>query len=237
MRASPPITITPSYRGHPRRVRLVVPPHDRARDEPSPPVLVLFDGQNVLGDHGSFAGGWHAHTAVAKLPKTIRRPVIVAIDSGPGRMAELWPEIDHFLRFVMHDVLPLAEHTLSLRFDPSAHGIGGASMGGLASLAAAARHPRVFRKVIAMSPSVWTVPREISRELHRAIVPRDARLYVDVGLRESERMVRRATETAALLARDLPKECVMWRPDARGKHRELDWRRRLPKALRFAYRR
>ncbi len=196
----------------------------------------MFDGQNVLDDHGSFAGGWHAHGAIAKLPKTIRRPVIVAIDSGLGRMSELWPELDDFLRFITRDVLPLAESTLSIRFDPSAHGIGGASMGGLASLAAGARHPRVFRKVIAMSPSVWTVPRDVSRELQRARFPHDVRLYVDVGRRESERMVRHATAAATILLRGLPSENVMWRPDARGKHRELDWRRRLPKALRFAFR-
>lgn len=230
------ITLTPSYRGHARRVRLAVPTPGRVR-ETSPPVLVMFDGQNVLDDHGSFAGGWHAQRAIAKLPSTIRRPVIVAIDSGEGRMAELWPELDEFLRFITRDVLPLAEHTLSLRFDPSAHGIGGASMGGLASLAAGARHPHLFRKVIAMSPSVWTVPREMTRELHRARFPRDVRLYVDVGHRESERMVRNATQAASILVRGLPAECVMWRPDARGKHRELDWRRRLPKALRFVFRR
>jgi enterochelin esterase-like enzyme len=227
--------IHPSFHGHPRRVRLVVPTHA----EPTPPVLVLFDGQNVLGDHGSFAGGWHADRAIAKLPRTIRRPVIVAIDSGLGRMAELWSELDAFLRFVTHDVLPQAEETLALRFDPHARGIGGASMGGLASLAATARHPRLFRKAIAMSPSVWTVPRELGRELRQARYERDARLYVDVGMRESERMVREAHSAVTLLEQSLeaPATQLLFRPDRRGKHRELDWRRRLPKALRFAFRR
>jgi hypothetical protein len=28
------------------------------------PTLYLFDGQNVFGDEGSFAGGWHTHAAV-----------------------------------------------------------------------------------------------------------------------------------------------------------------------------
>lgn len=228
-------TIHPSYRRHPRRVRVVLP----SPIEPSPPALILFDGQNVLGDRGSYAGGWHADRAVAALPKTIRRPVIVAIDSGPGRMAELWAELDTFLRFVVRDVLPAAEEACRHTFDPEAHGIGGASMGGLASLAAAARHPRLFRKAIAMSPSAWTVPRELGRELGSARYERDARLYVDVGMRESERMVREAHRAATILEHTLhaPSAQLLFRPDRRGKHREPDWRRRLPKALRFAFRR
>lgn len=223
------------YRGHARRVRLVVPP----LAEPRPPVLVLFDGQNVLDDHGSHAGGWHAHHAIAKLPRTIRRPVIVAVDSGPGRMAELWSELESFTRFVVRDVLPTAEEALGLRFDAEARGIGGASMGGLASLAIAARHPRLFRKAIAMSPSAWTVPRELGRELARASFVSDVRLYVDVGMRESDRMVREAHRAVTILEETLPvpRAQLLFRPDRRGKHRELDWRRRLPKALRFSYRR
>jgi enterochelin esterase-like enzyme len=228
-------TIHPSYRRHPRRVRVVVPTHA----EPSPPALVLFDGQNALGDRGSYAGGWHADRTIEALPRTIRRPVIVAIDSGPGRMAELWSELDAFLGFVVRDVLPAAEEACRRSFDPDAHGIGGASMGGLASLAAAARHPRLFRKAIAMSPSAWTVPRELGHELGRARYERDARLYVDVGMRESDRMVREAHRAATILEQTLhaPGAQLLFRPDKRGKHREPDWRRRLPKALRFAFRR
>jgi enterochelin esterase-like enzyme len=225
------LTIHPSYRRHPRRVRVFVP----TQAEPSPPALVLFDGQNVLEDRGSYAGGWHADRTIEALPRTIRRPILVAIDSGLGRMAELWSELDAFLGFVVREVLPAAEDACRRRFDPDAHGIGGASMGGLASLAAAARHPRLFRKAIAMSPSAWTVP----RELGRARYERDARLYVDVGMRESDRMVREAHRAASILEQTLhaPSAQRLFRPDRRGKHREPDWRRRLPKAMRFAFRR
>ncbi len=63
--------------------------------------------------------------------------------------------------------------------------------------------------------------------------------YVDVGMRESERMVREAHRATTILEETLhaPGTQLLFRPDKRGKHRELDWRRRLPKALRFAFRR
>ena len=39
------------------------------------PLLVMFDGQNIFEDHGSYSGGWHAHEAVEKLgAATTRAP-------------------------------------------------------------------------------------------------------------------------------------------------------------------
>ncbi len=110
-------------------------------------------------------------------------------------------------------------------------------MGGLASLAALARRPHDFQGALAMSPSVWLVPRSIAAELRHARFGRGTRAYVDVGLRESERMVRNAAHAAHLLEGRLEAGHSMWRPDRRGKHREADWRRRLPKALKFLFRR
>lgn len=228
-----PITFHLPFEQHPRRVRVVVPPQVEAH----PPLLVLLDGQNVLDHHGSHAGGWHAHEAVNKLPKTIRRPVIVAVDHGGlGRMRELWGELDAFLHFVMVEALPEAERQLGTTFDPTMRVIGGASMGGLASLGAIARHPHFFRGALAMSPSAWVVPAEIHRDLQRARLTQATRIYVDVGERESERMVREAKEVAQHLEARLSSTQRMWRPDKRGKHRESDWQRRLPKALRFLFR-
>lgn len=225
-----PHTLVLPYARQPRRVRVWLP---KAVEE-RPSVLVLFDGQNVLDDAGSFAGGWHAHAAVERLPRTVRHPVLVAVDhGGQARMHELWDDVDTFLGFVVRRVLPAAEHAIERRFDPSARAIGGASLGGLASLLAVARHPDVFSRAVAMSPSVWIAPERILGELDRAPFAPGARLYVDVGLRESDRMIGNARLTVRVLGRRLPREQVLFRPDRRGKHREKDWRRRLPKALRF----
>src|SRR5688572_10441497 len=48
-----------------RVVRVFVP--SGIRKNQRRPVLYMFDGQNVFGDEGSFAGGWHADQAVAAL--------------------------------------------------------------------------------------------------------------------------------------------------------------------------
>jgi enterochelin esterase-like enzyme len=231
---SRPRTLMLSFESRPRRVRVVVP----KGVEEMPPVLVLFDGQNVLGDRGSFSGGWRAHEAIERLPGTIRRPVLIAVDHGEHhRIRELWDALDPLLAFVIEQVLPHAETCAGRSFDPTSSVIGGASMGGLASLAALARHPHRFRGALAMSPSAWLAPGSISRELRHAKLAGGARAYVDVGHRESEGMVHHAAAVSQVLEARLGPEQVMWRPDRRGQHRERDWRRRLPKALRFLFRR
>ena len=50
-------------------------------------------------------------------------------------------------------------------------------------------------------------------------------------------MVHEAQQVASILEERLDASRLMWRPDRRGKHREPDWKRRLPKALRFLLRR
>lgn len=200
-------------------------------------MLVLFDGQNALDDAGSYAGGWHAHGAISRLPSTVRRPVLVAIDhGGRDRVRELGEDVEATLAFVVDRVLPEVERHLAIRFDPEARGIGGASMGGLASVSAITRRPDVFRIAIVMSPSVWVAPVPTLRALERARYAAGARIYVDVGLRESDKMIRETTRAAAVVATRLPNG-HLFRPDRRGKHREADWKRRLPKALRFAFHR
>lgn len=219
---------------HHRRVRVHVP----RGVEDVPPLLLLFDGQNVFDDAGSYAGGLHAHTLVAQLPKTVRRPIVVGVDHGnERRMHELWAGLDELLDFIVRRVIPAASHAAGHAFDPSFRAIGGASLGGLASLAAIARRPAEFQLAIAMSPSVWFARTPMLHELAHARFHPNVRAYVDVGRRESPKMNEGAEAAAALLARRLGPDRTMWRPDARGQHREIDWRRRLPKALRFALRR
>src|SRR5262245_45147840 len=121
-------TLSLSYEGRPRQVRVHVP--DRLA-LPAP-VLVLFDGQNVFGDEGSYAGGWHADAANSRLPSTVRRPLVVGVDhGGTERIRELWQDLDPFLSFVQGEVLPAVRARWEI--DAARTGIGGSSMGGLAA--------------------------------------------------------------------------------------------------------
>lgn len=230
--------------GH--RVRAYVP-HGHVHARPRP-TLYLFDGQNVFGDEGSFAGGWHAHEALdrfAVLKKPVA-PVIVAVDHGSEkRIDELTPwrdgnkggRADEFLGWMVSDLIPLAQRSVGLRTDAEATFIGGSSLGGLAAMYAHFKFPQAFGGALSMSPSFWFARRKIFEFIGAQPLPWHSRIYLDSGAREGRgMMIRHAKDMANLLAgRGYGADRLMWRPDAKGTHSERHWRRRLPKALRFLF--
>lgn len=229
------------FNGHPRRVRVCVPSH------PGGGLLILFDGQNVFDDVGSFAGGWYSHEAVAGLPKTVPRPMIVGIDHGNHhRNRELWVDLDAMLSLVMDRLLPV----IRARWEIAGMvALGGASLGGLAALAGLLRYPEVFGGALCMSPSFWYAGGAIFQEIPPLLkippekaLPPGTRIYIDVGHKEGRLMYPTAlrmvdTLHACGFSEDkVGEKRLMWRPDARGRHNEKHWRRRFPKALRFMFR-
>lgn len=191
--------------------------------------LVLLDGQNVFGDHGSYAGGWHAHEAIDSLGPAFWPTVVLGVpNDGLQRMREYGSQARDFLAALIRALPPFC------RAGPCF--IGGSSMGGLAALQAWIHHPEVFDGALVMSPSLWYGHRAVLHHIQRGDwpIPR-GRLYLDVGARERGRMLADAAELAATLAH-LGPDRLLWRPDARGTHHERHWRRRLPKALRFLLR-
>jgi predicted alpha/beta superfamily hydrolase len=231
-----------------RHVRAFVPPRGLAGDAGARPLLILFDGQNVFGDRGSFAGGWHVHEAVARFAHTRRAaaPIVVAIDNGgTARIDELAPFHDGArgggrLPALLAAVTDVLVPRVQARFEIGARFIGGASLGGLAALVAHLTRPDVFAGALAMSPSLWFTRMKVSALLHGLPRPPRSRVYLDCGGREGVAM-RPAIEAFADRLRrrgwqDSPARTdlrLMLRPDARGRHNEKAWRRRFPKALRF----
>lgn len=239
----------------PRRARAWVPKTPPGRKRPA---LVLFDGQNVFDDAGSYAGGWHAHEAVDRLAARgpIVAPVVIAVDhGGEQRIDELAPwsdgkrggRLDAVLDLVVGKVLPAAHAKLPLRDGPMARVIGGSSMGGLAAAWAHLARPDVFYGALAMSPSLWFAHARIVEEVARLPVPARSRFYVDGGAREMRGVLLATCHALAGVLRQrgwvdgnakglARAERTVWlRPDAKGTHAEHHWRRRLPQALRFLF--
>jgi predicted alpha/beta superfamily hydrolase len=223
-----------------RRVRVHVP---RGRAKRS--VVVLFDGQNVFDDEGSFAGGWHAHRAAERVV-TRRRPapIVVAVDHGyAARQHELLPfsggrsrgGLDAMVAFLR---VRLA-HDVRARFGipaaPARWVVGGASLGGVAALYTHFAAPEVFGGALCMSPSLGIGGRRLFEWTAAQPLPWTSRIYLDCGAREGRgtALPRVAAMAALLRARGYGEDRLRFRRDARGRHDEASWRRRLPGALRF----
>lgn len=225
-----------------RSIRIALPPdHD---DRIPRPLAIFFDGQNVFGDAGSYAGGWHADRAAARLAKARHRPIVVGIDhGGDARLIELSPyrvlgkegQGHAFVEWVCTALVPRLRRRFSVTEGPEGVLLGGASLGGLAATYGHFTWPDAVGRALAMSPSFWIDDRAVCALLTR--IPSTTQLYLDGGLRESkgELAPRLRNVRRHLLAQGYSPRALKVVIDPKGEHRERSWRRRLPAALRWFY--
>ncbi|MEZ4295254.1 MAG: alpha/beta hydrolase-fold protein [Polyangiaceae bacterium] len=240
----PPLVLGPFPVPHlaQRRVRLHLPKH---AGEGPPPLVLMFDGQNIFDDAPSFAGGWHLHATAEKIATKRRlEPAIAGIDhGGVQRIDELipWPgartrgHLDRLLDWIVAFVIPMLARDYGLTPDLSERIVGGSSLGGLAALYAHHRHPDQFGGAMAMSPSLWVAGQRIFDSIAATPKPWTSRIYLDAGAHEAGGSMLRAAERmeALLRSRGYTNDTLRFRKDPRGQHSERDWRRRAPAALRF----
>ncbi len=234
--------------GFARRVVTAYVPADHIADG-TRPTLFLFDGQNVFDDTYSFAGGWYAHQAVDALPRgTCNVPVVVGIPhGGDQRFDELVPwklpqgggHLASFLAWVVSTVVPEAQTRYGTAPGPLGAVVGGSSLGGLAALWAHFHHVDTFGGALAISPSLWPANRAIFKDAAAFQPPAVSRLYLDCGAKEAGgRMLPLVRQMDVVLkAKHYSAKQLKFRADPRGQHNERAWRRRLPAALRFMFRR
>jgi predicted alpha/beta superfamily hydrolase len=212
------------------------------------PLLVMFDGQNIFDDESAFAGGWHMDALVSALsPRAYFRPAIVGLHhGGESRLDEYAPyktkqgdgKLDGLLAWMGTALVPMLRAQLSLIDGPLGAVIGGSSMGGLASFYAHFARPDLFGGTITMSPSLWFGRDRNFQFIQSRPKPNPSRIYFDWGSREGRGMSAPAQDMAEHLeSLDYSEEQLMIRRDLKGKHTEDDWKRRMPRALRFMFRR
>jgi enterochelin esterase-like enzyme len=225
-----------------RRLRLYVP-HGHEPERASP-LLVMFDGQNVFDDAGSFAGGWHLHRAIERLARRRVRPLVLAVDhGGHERVHELSPfeargsrgQADVLLGWLIERVLPEVRRRHMVIEGPAGLAVGGSSLGGLAALYAHFRYPEIFGGALAMSPSLWLGGARFLEWVRGVGVPWTTRIYLDAGANEGG-MLRLAEALSRELGAKGLGDRLLFKADPKGGHSERHWRRRLPAALRFFYR-
>ena len=138
------------------------------------PVLYLHDGQNVFDAATSFAGvEWGADETAQRLIATnlIEPTIIVAIaNTGEERIHEYAPtpaRIDppkrkrsrgmlrSYGRFMIEELKPFIDRKYRTKREAEFTGLGGSSLGGLATLVLGLWFPNYFTRLAVMSPSIW----------------------------------------------------------------------------------
>jgi predicted alpha/beta superfamily hydrolase len=259
-------TLTGNIQSHPafksrilrnrRDVLVYLPPGYRRSTTRRYPVLYLHDGQNVFDAATAFGGSeWGADETAQRLvlAKLIEPVIIVAVaNAGEARLHEYTPTpaqisrhkrvrsrglLPKYGRFLVEELKPFIDETYRTRPDADSTGVGGSSLGGLATMALGLWFPNVFRRLIVMSPSIWwddKIIHEMVEELDDEVRP-PLKIWLDTGTAEEEwenaRGLRdRLVEKGWRLHDDLH-----YVEDVGAAHTEGAWAHRLEAALRFLY--
>jgi predicted alpha/beta superfamily hydrolase len=240
----------PAHLGAIRTLAVLLPPgyeHERLRRYP---VLYLQDGQNLFAATSALGKHWRLDETVPSLIESgAIEPLIVAglFHAGEERIDELTPtrdaregrggDAERYERALLEDVLPFVAARYRVRSGAGASGIGGSSLGGLVAMWIALRHPEVFGRVAALSPSAWWDRRRIVRQVRALPARPPLRVWLSVGTSEGRtgapavRALRDAMLGAGwMLGRDL-----RYHEERSAGHDEHAWAELVEPALRFLH--
>jgi len=173
------------------------------------PVLYMHDGQNLFEPDTAFLKGEHwrvGETAAELIAAGQLEPLIIVgiHNTGEERIHEYTPTKDASLggglasdygRLIADELKPLIDRTYRTLPDAAHTGLGGSSLGGLATLHLGFTRPSVFSRLAVLSPSVWWDRRAILTTVRQTRPKPALRLWVDIGTAEG----RRGLDDARLL--------------------------------------
>lgn len=220
------------------------------------PVFYMHDGQNVFDAATSFAGvEWGVdETAQRLIRKRLIEPlIIVAVaNTGVNRIHEYAPtrgvievnalrrkrsrgSLRRYGRFLRAELKPLIDREYRTRPEAEWTGLGGSSLGGLATLALGLWFPQTFHRLAVMSPSIWWDDCAIYRVLDRVRRKPPLRIWLDTGTKETG--WERARELRdRLVAKGWRLDGDLQYAEAEGaNHNERAWGARIEAVLRYLY--
>lgn len=212
-------------------------------------LLILHDGQNLFDPDRAHRPGhtWQVAETAAKLIEEGRIPpmVIAGIDHAEGdRILEMTPtegdrpgagQVARYGRFVVEELVPFIEAEYNIETRDGRLGMGGSSLGGLATLAIAQQYPSRFGRLLVMSPSLWWDDAVMLKRMRRQPLAPDTRVWLDVGLKEGRQTAALVRRLRRMLTDQLDAGNVNGIDDPVGDHTEGRWASRLPEALAWLF--
>jgi enterochelin esterase-like enzyme len=225
---------------------------DAANSSRRYPVLYMQDGQNIFEQLPGVPGEWRADEVATELIAggKIEPLIIVGIPhAGPQRISEYLPvagigEVvprgEAYVQFLISEVIPRVERTFRTAPGADNRAIGGSSLGGLISLYAGAKHPDIFGRVLAESPSLILGKKDLNKELFDSVMVWPGRIYLGMGGKESSDAAHSRAILDAVRALDTKLDSAAVGnhrlvTDEGATHTESAWAKRLPEALMYLF--
>jgi predicted alpha/beta superfamily hydrolase len=217
-----------------RRIWIYLPPDYNASNS-TYAVMYMHDGQNLFDDSTSFAGEWGVDELMDSISTKKKEMIVVGIDNGAKRINEYCPydmerfgkgEGDQYLEFLVRTLKPYIDKHYRTKKDKQDTYIAGSSMGGLISMYAVLKYPKVFGGAGVFSPAFWVGP-QIFDDIEKMGKQVNSRIYFYCGGQENETMepdMMKAFEEMRSVSKSKMETSV--RPE--GRHTESVWREEFP---------
>lgn len=242
--------------GNSRNLLVYLPPGYRRTRTRRYPVLYLHDGQNVFDAATAFGGTeWGVDETAERLiaHDLIEEIIIVAVPNmAVHRIHEYAPtrgriekrkrkrsqgRLRQYGSFLVKELKPFIDAQYRTQAEPEATGLGGSSLGGLATLVLGLWFPDAFRRLAVMSPSIWwddcAIYGMVEKLNPEARPP--LKIWLDTGTHEE------GWERAPVLRDKLIEQGWRLHDDLQylevkgGEHSERAWGARVGEVLRFLY--
>jgi predicted alpha/beta superfamily hydrolase len=169
------------------------------------PVLYLHDGQNVFDAATAFNGvEWNVDESAQRLTnRRLMEPIIIVavanrgeeriheyaptrgvIDSSGKRKKRSRGLLRNYGRFLIEELKPFIDRQYRTRPEGEFTGLGGSSLGGLATLALGLWFPEIFQRLAVMSPSIWWDDCVIYRLVDELEEKPPLKIWLDTGTNE-----------------------------------------------------
>lgn len=161
-------------------------------------VFYMHDGQNLFDGATSFIPGqeWRVDETTQQLIAAgkIEPLIIVGVYNTKDRIDEYTPaadakyktggKVDFYGRMLVEELKSFIDSHYRTKQDTKHTGLGGSSLGGLASLYLALKYPGVFGRAAVVSPSVWFANKQIVHYVEALPKKPNVRIWIDMGTRE-----------------------------------------------------
>ena len=206
--------------------------------------MYMHDGQNIFDDATSFSGEWGVDEAIDTLGSKTKECIVVGIDNGGDkRLNEYCPydfslngiaannktnigEGGKYVDFLVKTLKPVIDKKYRTLKDSKNTFTAGSSMGGLISMYAVLKYPKVFGGAGVFSPAFWVGPK-IFDDIKAKGKKVKAKIYYYAGDEEGETMVPMTIRAFNEMHRvSGSKMATVIRSG--GKHNEARWRIEFP---------
>jgi len=221
--------------GRQRRIWIYLPA-DYATSHKKYPVIYMHDGQNLFDEYTSGYGEWGIDEILDKLPDN-EQSIVVGIDHGGDyRITEYDPYYskygkgrgDDYVDFLVNTLKPYIDKNYRTKKDVNHTSIAGSSMGGLISMYAILKYPKVFGNAGVFSPAFWIAP-DIYQYAQHQKLPLSSRIYFVCGDIEDKTMVSDMKKMTDILQSKGIDEANIPTIIMQGeKHNEKQWNKDFP---------